>query len=469
MTQSTTPIPDAWRARSPLMTPAAWRGLRDVLQHADAPRWNHTIGDNIDAPAMEVVDAFRERALTGPRREHGQRPSEAMSAWVREQVPRLFHLSAQWTEGLDPAKDWAAVPTCDREDLATRLVDMVPQDAPLHEAVVYTTSGTTGHALEVLHHPRAVGLNHVFGEAALALHGATPSFEEGRPGTINMCAQQRTFVFATSFSVWNHSGFAKLNLAEHDWAGGAASRHRFISEFSPQLITADPLTMAAMMETEAPVRPRAILSSALSLPPAHAAAVSAHFRCPVIDLYGATEVGPIAATVPGVDGHVVLMPDLFVEALDEYGEPVPDGELGELTYTGGRNPYLPLVRYRSSDRGRLGTVALPDGSSARVIRDLEGRAAVRFEDARGRLVNSIDVSRSLREVGAFVQHEVLQRADRSVDIALRPTPGAPVSVERMTEAMQRVFGSGVDVTVRAVEDFGHDGKPMAFRSELHLG
>lgn len=469
MAESNPAIPDEWRARSPLMTEAAWSGLQQVLQHPDAPKWNHTIGDNIDAAAFAEVESFRETALDRPSREAGFRPSPKMCAWVLTQVPRLFHLGRQWTDGLDPERDWQAVPTCAREDLATRMVDLIPQDAPLDEAVVYTTSGTSGHALEVLHHPRAVGMNHVFGEAALALHDASPAFEEGRPGTINMCAQQRTFVFATSFSVWRQSGFAKLNLGEHDWARGQASRHRFLSEFAPELITADPLTMAAMIETQAPVRPRAILSSALSLPPAHVAAVSAHFGCPVVDLYGATEVGPIAAAVPGIDGHVVLLPDLFVEALDEYGEPVPDGEPGELTFTGGRNPYLPLVRYRSADRGRLGTVTLPDGSRARVIRDLEGRAAVRFENAQGQLVNSIDVSRSLRDVGAFVQHEVFQRADRSVDIALRPTPGAPVSVQRMTDAMRRVFGSGVDVVVRVVDDFGHDGKPRAFRSELDLG
>ncbi|MBK7774710.1 MAG: hypothetical protein IPI43_11330 [Sandaracinaceae bacterium] len=230
---------------------------------------------------------------------------------------------------------------------------------------------------------------------------------------MNLCAQRETFVFATCFTVWNQSGFAKLNLPDHAWAGGAASRERFLTEFAPQLVTADPLTLASMLELDVPVRPRAIFSSALMLDPAHAAAAAAHFDCPVIDFYGATEVGPIAAKLPGAPGHVLLLPDLFVEVLDEDGLPLPDGEVGELTFTGGRNPYLPLVRYRSSDRGALGTCTLADGRKARVILGLEGREAVHFRARNGSLVNSVDVGRALRDVGPFVQHEVHQRADHS--------------------------------------------------------
>ncbi|MBK7774709.1 MAG: hypothetical protein IPI43_11325 [Sandaracinaceae bacterium] len=55
------------------------------------------------------------------------------------------------------------MPTCSREGLASRLVDFVPRELPLHDAVLYTTSGTSGHALSVLHHPGAVAKNHAFG------------------------------------------------------------------------------------------------------------------------------------------------------------------------------------------------------------------------------------------------------------------------------------------------------------------
>lgn len=458
-------IPDEWRARSPRMSEAGYEGLRALLQHVDAPRWNHTIGDRVGDAEAAALDEFRAQCAEAPL-EAGTHPSDALLERVRAQVTQTFDLAQRWPEGLDPRRDWDAVPTCSREGLASRLADFVPRELPLGDAVLYTTSGTSGHALSVLHHPGAVAKNHAFGERALAEHAIATAFEPGRPGTANLCSQRETFVFATCFTVWNQSGFAKLNLPDHAWAGGAASRERFLTGFGPQLVTADPLTLASMMELDVPVSPRAIFSSALMLDPAHAAAAAAHFDCPVIDFYGATEVGPIAAKLPGAPGHVLLLPDLFVEVLDDDGMPVPDGTVGELTFTGGRNPYLPLVRYRSSDRGALGTCTLADGRKARVILGLEGREAVLFRARSGSLVNSVDVGRALRDVGPFVQHEVHQRADHSVDVRLRPAPSIPASVEGMRLAMERVFGPGIEVRVDLVHDFGHDGKPRTFSSEL---
>ncbi|MCA9532443.1 MAG: hypothetical protein KC593_02145 [Myxococcales bacterium] len=458
-------IPEEWRARSPRMSEVGYRGLRALLQHVDAPRWNHTIGDRVGDAEAAALQTFREACVGSPL-ESGTRPSDALLARVLEQTRSTFDLARRWPEGLDPRRDWDAVPTCSREDLASRLVDFVPHEAPLADAVLYTTSGTTGHALNVLHHPGAVAKNHAFGERALAEHGLRLDFEPGRPGAVNLCAQRETFVFATCFTVWNQSGFAKLNLPDHAWAGGAASRERFLREFAPQLVTADPLTLAAMSELDVPVRPKAIFSSALMLDPAHAAASAEHFGCPVIDFYGATEIGPIAAKLPGAPGHVVLLPDLYVEALGEDGLPVPDGEVGELTFTGGRNPYLPLVRYRSSDRGALGTCKLADGREARVILHLQGREAVRFRARDGSLVNSVDVGRALRDVGPFVQHEVHQHSDHSVDVRLRPSPSLPVSATDMRRAMERLFGPGVEVRVEIVQTFAHEGKPRSFVSEL---
>ncbi|HVY60689.1 MAG TPA: phenylacetate--CoA ligase family protein, partial [Planctomycetota bacterium] len=43
-------------------------------------------------------------------------------------------------------------------------------------------------------------------------------------------------------------------------------------------------------------------------------------------------------------GLHILPPDLLVESLEPSEE---------LVFTGGRNPFLPLVRYRTGDRARL--------------------------------------------------------------------------------------------------------------------
>ena len=59
-------------------------------------------------------------------------------------------------DGMDLERDWADIPTLSREDIAVRVESLVPLDADLSRMIVYDTSGTTGHAMVVPHHPAAV-------------------------------------------------------------------------------------------------------------------------------------------------------------------------------------------------------------------------------------------------------------------------------------------------------------------------
>jgi len=186
----------------------------------------------------------------------------------------------------------------------------------------------------------------------------------------------------------------------------------------------------------------------------------------VVDLSSTTETGPIAASVPGIAGHVVLLPDLFVEVLDPSGNRLSDGERGEITVTGGRNPYLPLVRYRTGDHGRLGVATLPDGKTARVILDLEGRAPVSFRATDGSHVGSVDIARRLRPIAPFVQHALHQRADGSVELRLRPLPGVPIPRGDFEHTLRELFGAGsrIDVVIDPALGSG-TGKVIAWQCD----
>ena len=360
-----TPIPEDWRARAPAMSARAWSGLARTLQHADAPRWNQTIGDRVGEAELEALAAFRieirARAL-----ESARAPSRALTDWVGALADRLF-LLADLPRGTDPARDFETLPTTSRDDIVTRLEHLVPRDEPLDDAIVYSTSGTTGHPVVVPSHPRAMVKNLAHLEQIAAMHGVALAPVEGEPFALNVTLQQQTYVFATTMSCWAGAVFAKVNVAEHDWAGGAGSRARFAASFAPAFVASEPVTLAELVRLGVPLRPKLVVSSAVQLAPGAAEQLGAALGGVVADLYSMTETGPIAASVPGVDGHAVLLPDVFVEALDPEGMRVPDGERGELTVTGGRNPLLPLVRYRTGDFGSLTTVTLPDGRLARAI------------------------------------------------------------------------------------------------------
>ncbi len=460
-----TSIPDDWRARAPAMTERAWKGLARVLEHPDAPRYNRTLGDRVAEGELRALDGFRA-ALAARPREASVAPSTAITDFVESLRERLFLLD-QLPDGFDVARDFEALPTTDRDAIARRLEDLVPRDLPLDDAIVYSTSATTGHAVIVPSHPRAMVQNLAHLERLAALHGAELEPREGEPLALNATVQRHTYVFATTMSGWSGAVFAKVNLEAHDWAGGAGSRERFLRDFAPRFVASEPVTLAEAMRLDLPLRPQLVVSSAVSLRPELARRLRDAWGSAVVDLYSTTETGPIAASVPGVEGHVVLVPDLFVEVLGPSGGRLEDGERGEITVTGGRNPFLPLVRYRTGDHGRLATVTLADGRPARVILDLEGRSPVSFRAHDGSRVGSVDVARRIRPLAPFVQHALHQRADGSIELRLRPLPGVPLPGEDFEHTLRDLFGRDARVTVVIDPALGGaGGKVVAWRCDL---
>jgi phenylacetate-CoA ligase len=76
-----------------------------------------------------------------------------------------------------------------------------------------------------------------------------------------------------------------------------------------------------------------------------------------LDIYGLSEVmgpGVSAACIEGRDGAHVNEDHFLVEVVDPgSGEPLPDGEIGELVFTTLTKEALPLLRYRTGDLASL--------------------------------------------------------------------------------------------------------------------
>jgi phenylacetate-CoA ligase len=97
-----------------------------------------------------------------------------------------------------------------------------------------------------------------------------------------------------------------------------------------------------------------------------------------LDIYGLSEViGPgVACESLDSGGWLHVQEDhFFVEALDPTtGRPVPDGELGELTFTTFTKEAFPLLRYRTGDLARLSHEPSPDGRTTVKMSKVVGRS-----------------------------------------------------------------------------------------------
>ena len=101
--------------------------------------------------------------------------------------------------------------------------------------------------------------------------------------------------------------------------------------------------------------------------------VEKNWGAKVFSSYGVTELAAsLCECESGCGGH--LHPELlFLEALDEAGNPVPDGEVGELTATTFGVEAMPLIRYRTGDFAAIHRTPCRCGRNALRIGPVVGR------------------------------------------------------------------------------------------------
>lgn len=260
---------------------------------------------------------------------------------------------------------------------------------------------------------------------------------------------------ATVSAYLGQAGYAKINLNPADWRD-PDDRVRFLESCDPELYTGDPIAFLELAKLPLRTRPKALLSSAMALLPAFQERLEARFGCPVIDVYGTTESGPTA--VAGSAGHELLPHDIYIEILAPDGAPCRPGERGEVTLTGGRNPFLPLLRYRTGD-----WASLEFRGRTPCLVGLEGRQPVVFRAASGKLVNSIDVTTILQgfPLSQFALH---QDEDGALLLKLR---GYGAANDVVREALLELFGQDQVLAIEEIlEQEAWSGKSIQYTSAL---
>lgn len=438
-------IPPDILERIPLVKPENLPLLKRLQEHRRAPKWNYTCGDRLTAKDAAAIDVFAEK-LHRQRQCRGLEPPRSIIDRV-ETLQQHVPLYRERLKGLHLPEDFQRIPPTTREDMAVRLDRIVPEDADLQRLIVNPTSGTTGHPIQAPNHPRSIGCYNPMLFFSLERHGVIPELRKDRVVCMLLCAQQDTAVYATVKPVLQGAGFAKINLYPHAWRepGDAV---RYIREMQPCFFTGDPFAFTQFLEMMPDYRPAALVSTSIGLPAELAKKCRDTYRCPVVDFYSLNETGPIAYSCPEHEGEFHLLPhDLHLEVTDEDGRTLPEGEEGEITVSGGRNPYLPLLRYRTGDRAQLRFGPCSCGDPMPRIVDMQARPLVIFRTPSGRLVNPVDISRFLR-LYPIVQHRFIQEKDLSCRLRLRLLYGSTLAKEEQLHGqLLELFNNEVSLDI----------------------
>jgi phenylacetate-CoA ligase len=161
------------------------------------------------------------------------------------------------------------------------------------------------------------------------------------------------------------------------FGGGQTERQvQLIQDFKPDIIMVTPSYMLAIADEferqgldPAEIEPAHRHLRRRALDQRHARGDRARMGMDAVDIYGLSEVmGPGVASecVETKDGPTIWEDHFYPEIIHpETGEPVADGELGELVFTSLTKEALPIIRYRTRDLTRL----LP--GTARTMRRME--------------------------------------------------------------------------------------------------
>lgn len=418
--------------RFPILSERGRKLLHRMRQHPNAPIWNWPNGEQLDKQGLERVRSFAETL---------KKPRSAKPEWLNTYVERCLHEVPFYRKRAITSMSFEELPTCCRADLASGVWEFVPDGEPLHQLITFSSSGTTGYPTRTAHHPFSAASGVPLMEYALnSLVGLSFRRSSEEVAITNVAAYPGAFTTAIVVSYLNEAGCIRVNLDGSAWRSPDDCQ-RYIDEWKAPIWLGDPIAFAAMEKLTLKHQPQAILSSIMHISEAYAESLQRRFGCPVIDLYAMTEAGIIAArTFESNQNHLhrILPHDLYVEVLDADGNICPDGIRGEITLTGGRNPYLPLLRYRTSDFATLATI---DGQ--RYLVSLEGRQPIEYKSSSGRIVHSMEITRLMRRF-PVVRYEMKQAPAGSYELHYQ----GDIDLSALQSELSELFGE--PITVNAI-------------------
>jgi len=222
---------------------------------------------------------------------------------------------------------------------------------------------------------------------------------------------------------------------------------------------------------ELQVRPRAVMSSAQTLPDSSRVLIEEAFGCRVFDKYGSREFSGIAYECDAHDGHHVVGEGYIVEVLKN-NEPAAPGEVGEVVITDLNNYCLPFIRYRIGDLAVAmdASTDCPCGRGLPLLGKVEGRVQSIIRGTDGRFLPGTFFAHYLKEFDHAIRvFQVVQERPSSMEFHI--VKGGRFSdavLDEILATFRQYLGEDMEIVVKYVDnvDLIRTGKRLAAVSRL---
>lgn len=198
-----------------------------------------------------------------------------------------------------------------------------------------------------------------------------------------------------------------------------------INNFIPSVIVGYPSSLAHIADylTRNKIclnhHPKGIITSGESLSDLNRIKIENAFGAKVFNRYGCRDVGAIAHECEAHEGMHVFSDHVFIEIINEMGEPCKPGEIGEIVVTDLDNYVFPFVRYKIGDIGRWGVKECKCGRKLPLLESVEGRTFDLILGTNNNKVPGNYFSILSRKVKGIDQFQIIQEKVGFLEVRLK--------------------------------------------------
>jgi len=380
----------------------------------------------------------------------------ALIEHVYENVPyyrKVFDDLRLKPEDICESDDLHKLPLLSKQDVRQNLDRLFARNIDRRKMNMMATSGTTGSPLTVY-----VTSHNAATERALNLR-------------MRQWAGWQANEKRATFSGYSvvPQGPQKLPLWRHDWP-----EHRlFLSpyhmtrenmgkyleklrDFHPKIIEGYPSYisfLALYLERIGETLPvQAVFTSSETLFPYQRQIIEERFESKIFDWYGLTERAASAAQCEYSDGYHVNAEKSLIEIVRPDGDPVAQGEHGEIVGTNLEEYGMPLIRYRSGDMSAFRAETCACGRGLPLIEQIQTRVDDIITTSDGRLINPAPLAGLFRNY-TIERGRIIQEDAGQYTVQIVPCNGFTASdADPIVLGVRNVVGPEAKISVQVVDE-----------------
>ncbi|WP_415878916.1 phenylacetate--CoA ligase family protein [Methylomonas sp. TEB] len=171
------------------------------------------------------------------------------------------------------------------------------------------------------------------------------------------------------------------------------------------------------------------------------------FACPVANGYGGRDAGFIAHQCPEGSMHITAE-DIVVEIVDKQGQPLPNGELGEIVVTHMATRDFPFIRYRTGDMGILSDKVCACGRGLPVLEEIQGRTTDFVVAQDGTVLHGLALIYVLRDLEGVDSFKITQDSLDKTTVQIVKTLKYQAAYEqKIVDEFKKRLGQAVTINI----------------------